>query len=57
MKMTKHWIENQIENYKKMISSLDLNDINDRKLQTIWAASHNTLESVMKVINLEISVI
>ncbi len=56
MKLTHEWVNKQIEDYKKMITGLDMNDSSDRKLNTIWSERVNTLESVLKVIELEMTI-
>ncbi len=55
MKMTKEWVENQIKEYKVLLTHLDANDPNDKKLNTIWSSTLNTLNSVLEVINLEMT--
>jgi hypothetical protein len=55
MTLTKNWIKTQIDIYSKMLLELT-NDESDKTLKTIWGERINTLESTLKVINLEMRV-
>lgn len=53
MQMTYEWVKKQINDYKRMLQILDEMNPDDQKLKTIWGATRNTLESVLKVMQIE----
>jgi hypothetical protein len=52
MNQTKLWIMEQVSDYKRLISTLSNNEL-DNRLRTIWQTIINTLETTLKVIRIE----
>lgn len=53
MNMTHEWVSKQIENYKKLVMTLNKNDPLDKNLYLIWSSTLNTLTSTLRVIEIE----
>lgn len=52
MQLTKNWMIKQITDYRQMIAVLGKSE-GDKTLYIIWKERINTLESVLKVLELE----
>lgn len=57
MKMTKQWINKQIQEHKTLINHPDLKDETDsvKRLKNSWQNIINTLEATLEVMELELS--
>jgi hypothetical protein len=53
MKLTYEWVNKQIADYKKMIESLVVSEINYEKIKLIWSTTLKALESVKNCMELE----